>query len=400
MQRLKMLICFLLCVVILCGCQGLYVKENIAPSEETTEPSTATSEAKAFVSYEIKVRKSELAVHSGPGYHYEITGYVTDWGTYTIIAEEIERLGEGQATVWGKLVEEGWINLEDAAKEEKAEVTEEASVAVPEEKPEETTMAFQPYIFKIVNSWLEIYSGPGYHYGGCGEIRDCGSYTIVEESVQHFNGDRTVTWGRLKSGAGWICLDDAKLDPEVGPPYRCTNCGRADTYISRYALCDDCHEKQNEEMYGTCDVCGEALDYGEYTSNDGVVCFDCLACEDCGGPITAMDLTAYGTYLCWFCYEEKYCCFICGEGCYPEGTHDGLCEDCYAGQNAVTYCTYCGVELNEENTAFEGFGKCVDCYYETLDPENICANCGADCSFRGSIDGLCEDCYEVLHGES
>ena len=42
---------------------------------------------------------------------------------------------------------------------------------------------------------------PGTNYGTNGCIRDYGTYTIVETSGN---------WGKLKSGAGWICLDYTK----------------------------------------------------------------------------------------------------------------------------------------------------------------------------------------------
>lgn len=45
---------------------------------------------------------------------------------------------------------------------------------------------------------LNIRNGAGTNYSIAGCIRDKGTYTIVET-----NGN----WGRLKSGAGWICLD-------------------------------------------------------------------------------------------------------------------------------------------------------------------------------------------------
>lgn len=403
MRQIKMLFCFLLCVLMLCGCQKLEIRKNVPDLPEKEEISTtqettgaaevSKTELEEFPAYEFTVQSSNLTVHSGPGYQYEATGFITDCGVYTIIAEEIEKLGGGKATVWGKLSTGGWINLQDALAEENPDVPEKETEAL----LTETTAAFQPYIFKVVNPWLQIYAGPGYDYQGCGDIREQGSYTIIEESVQTFAGGRSVTWGRLKSGAGWICLDDAKLNPEGGPPYRCTECGRADVYISRYALCSDCHEAQNAEEYGTCAVCGGALDYEEYISNDGFVCFDCLVCGWCGDPITIMDVTAFSAYMCRSCYEAEYCCYLCGADCFRAGTIDGLCEECYDAQNVTYYCTHCGTELNEWNTAFEGFGKCIDCYYATLDPEYICDNCGADCSFRGSIDGLCEDCYEAAN---
>ena len=59
-----------------------------------------------------------------------------------------------------------------------------------------------PYIVKVTADALNVRTGPGTNYpiathkNHC--IRDKGKYTIVEEKGN---------WGKLKSGAGWICLD-------------------------------------------------------------------------------------------------------------------------------------------------------------------------------------------------
>ena len=54
------------------------------------------------------------------------------------------------------------------------------------------------YKVKITVDALNIRAGAGVNYKIVGCIRDQGVYTIVEE----VNG-----WGKLKSGAGFICLD-------------------------------------------------------------------------------------------------------------------------------------------------------------------------------------------------
>ena len=62
--------------------------------------------------------------------------------------------------------------------------------------------AFEPYLIKVTyNPFINIRSGPGVNYKDVGDVPCGGVYTIVEEKV---NGSQT--WGRLKSGAGWICL--------------------------------------------------------------------------------------------------------------------------------------------------------------------------------------------------
>ena len=53
------------------------------------------------------------------------------------------------------------------------------------------------FLVKVTCDDLNIRSGPGTKYKKVGHIIDKGTYTIVET-----NGN----WGKLKSGAGWICL--------------------------------------------------------------------------------------------------------------------------------------------------------------------------------------------------
>lgn len=57
---------------------------------------------------------------------------------------------------------------------------------------------FKSYLARVNVDALNIRKGPGTNYAIVGVIRDKGTYTIIEE-----NG----TWGKLKSGAGWISLN-------------------------------------------------------------------------------------------------------------------------------------------------------------------------------------------------
>ena len=54
---------------------------------------------------------------------------------------------------------------------------------------------------KVTANALHIRAGAGTNYKTVGVIRDRGVYTIVQTSG---------SWGKLKSGAGWICLDYTK----------------------------------------------------------------------------------------------------------------------------------------------------------------------------------------------
>ncbi len=54
---------------------------------------------------------------------------------------------------------------------------------------------YVPGMYKVIDPELNIRKGPGTNYGIAGCITDNGTYTIVEMEG---------SWGRLKSGAGWI----------------------------------------------------------------------------------------------------------------------------------------------------------------------------------------------------
>lgn len=63
--------------------------------------------------------------------------------------------------------------------------------------PNTGTSEATSYRVKVLHSALNIRQGPGTNYSIVGVIRDRGVYTIVETKE---------TWGKLKSGKGWISL--------------------------------------------------------------------------------------------------------------------------------------------------------------------------------------------------
>ena len=63
--------------------------------------------------------------------------------------------------------------------------------------------------FRIEDPETMIYAGPAFVYEATALIGEAGSYTIVEEATDA-DGN---TWGRLKSGAGWVCLTEPALAP-------------------------------------------------------------------------------------------------------------------------------------------------------------------------------------------
>lgn len=80
---------------------------------------------------------------------------------------------------------------------------------VPETEPEtegqtEVEEEDNSYRINIPRMDQPIYCGPGYQYEYVGNVGIAGIYTIVEESR---DSDNTL-WGKLKSGIGWVDLND------------------------------------------------------------------------------------------------------------------------------------------------------------------------------------------------
>ena len=76
--------------------------------------------------------------------------------------------------------------------------------------PVETTApAAREYTLRIEDPETMLYAGPAFLSGAVAMVEEAGTYTIVEEA-QDRDGN---TWGKLKSGAGWICLTEPTLAP-------------------------------------------------------------------------------------------------------------------------------------------------------------------------------------------
>ena len=91
-------------------------------------------------------------------------------------------------------------NMDDIRRDVKAVLDGDTPEPTPEPTP--TPEPFTPYKVRITTTVLNVRKGPGIEYPITTQIKDQGVYTIVEE-------DRSgkMPWGRLKSGAGWICLN-------------------------------------------------------------------------------------------------------------------------------------------------------------------------------------------------
>ena len=69
---------------------------------------------------------------------------------------------------------------------------------------------FSPYLVQVSITDLNIRKGPGTNYGKTGKYTGKGVFTIVEEA----SGQGASCWGKLKSGAGWICIDAEFCTPD------------------------------------------------------------------------------------------------------------------------------------------------------------------------------------------
>ena len=150
-----------------------------------TAPTTATNKNYPAVPFTVKVIVSDLNIRKTP--NGAVTGKCTGKGTFTI-----DQVQNG----WGHLKSNaGWIYLENASYVTIGKTTAGSSSTT------SSTATSASYLVKVTVNALNIRKGPGTNYGTNGTITNKGTYTITETQ----NG-----FGKLKSGAGWICLDYTK----------------------------------------------------------------------------------------------------------------------------------------------------------------------------------------------
>lgn len=132
--------------------------------------------------YSVKV--DALNIRKGPSTNYEINGMITNRGTYTIT--------EVQNGSWGRLKSgAGWINID------REYCTYKGVGAGDKNTTSETFMV------KVDITDLYIRTAPSTNANRNGFCPK-GTYTIVE--TKKADG---YTWGKLKSGVGWIALEYA-----------------------------------------------------------------------------------------------------------------------------------------------------------------------------------------------
>lgn len=145
--------------------------------QHTAQPTTDN-----VASYRVKITADVLNVRVGPGTDYGVATQVKQGEVYTIVGEV-----RNGSTTWGKLKSSaGYISL--GYTEKLAGTTANT--------PQDTS-----YRVKINTAVLNVRKGPGTNYPVTTQVKQGEVYTIVGEEK---NG--STTWGRLKSGAGYISL--------------------------------------------------------------------------------------------------------------------------------------------------------------------------------------------------
>lgn len=154
----------------------------VAPQEPEVAPSVPNTKFPE-APFIVQVLIPDLNYRSLPSFDGEVKGQ-TGQSKFTIT----QVLGE-----WGKLKSgAGWIYLSNP---EYVKILETVKTT------NSPTKAPASYKVRVEVDALNIRAGAGTSYKVTGIIRNRGVYTIVET-----NGN----WGKLKSGAGWICLDYVK----------------------------------------------------------------------------------------------------------------------------------------------------------------------------------------------
>ena len=133
----------------------------------------------------------DLHIRSDATVNSKVVNTIRDRGTYTVT--------EIKNNCWGKLKSgAGWINVSD---EYCTYVGVVATASKPVSKPtaKPATPVYKVGKYKVNCDALTIRSDASSKASATGSIRDKGTYNITEI--------KNTYWGKLKSGAGWICID-------------------------------------------------------------------------------------------------------------------------------------------------------------------------------------------------
>ena len=137
--------------------------------------------------------------YSGAGYNYAVAGYIREEGKFTIVEDRYDANGN----LWGRLKSGvGWVCIDNANTKEYTEPSKEGT----------SSGRATPYLVTAqgAKEAIPYYSGPGYGYAAAGYIKEDGKFTILEDKYD----SQGNLWGRLKSGVGWVRIDNSKVKPE------------------------------------------------------------------------------------------------------------------------------------------------------------------------------------------
>ena len=130
------------------------------------------------------LRDTEMPAVLNEGAFIDNKSDIQDWNE----DRELKKLGEAYAKATAEI-----LSLPKKNKKQQNNVATE-------EKPAKVSL----HAVRVDIDKLNIRKGPGMNYDKTGAYTGKGVFTIIE--VKEGQGSNTG-WGRLKSGAGWICLD-------------------------------------------------------------------------------------------------------------------------------------------------------------------------------------------------
>lgn len=136
------------------------------------------------IPFSAKINVDSINVRRGPGKNYATTGKYKSRNDKVNITK-VSR-GEGATVGWGLLKDErGWISLDYVTKLD------------------------IPFTVKVDTDNVGVYTGPGSNYNHVFNL-ERGIFTVIE--IRTGEGS-DKGFGRLKSGVGWIYLDDISIIP-------------------------------------------------------------------------------------------------------------------------------------------------------------------------------------------
>lgn len=181
---------------------ALLTTSTVTESAKTTYTSS-TDKTNTSTSSKNSTTNNSTTISSYPKVPFLVTILIDDlWIRSTPNGTKLKYIPKNTYTIvevkngWGKLKSgAGWIYIANTTYVKIGKtVTETTNTS--------STNTFKSYRIRVTSTnGLNVRKGPGTNYGIVTAIPYNGIYTIVEQKGN---------WGKLKSGAGWICLDYTK----------------------------------------------------------------------------------------------------------------------------------------------------------------------------------------------